>query len=145
MKKTILLAFVTFAFFACDPTENTVEGHGNESENTEEVVVGADKDAHGCLTASGESWSELQQKCIQVFNVAERLNPVDMSAGEVVFSVFVLFNEDQSKVELFLPENQATFILNPTDDKVFENGKYKFVAAENALYIDGIKEYDQSL
>lgn len=65
----------------------------------EQQTVGGEKDDRGCLTAAGETWSELKQNCIQVFNSAQQLNPVATNTDEAVISAFVLFDDDKSKVE----------------------------------------------
>jgi hypothetical protein len=99
----------------------------NDTESTEKVQnIGGQKDEHGCITATGATWSELAKECIQLFNIAKRLNPVDVRKGDAVISAFVLFNDDQSKVELFLPDNdRKSIILNKS------NGIKKFIAEEH--------------
>ncbi|MFS0491315.1 hypothetical protein [Leadbetterella byssophila] len=119
----------------------------NSSENSEakpvieQSTVGGDKDEHGCLTAAGETWSQLKQSCIQIFNVGQRLNPIETKDGETVISAFVLFNDDKSEAELFLPNTQSNTILKSTDNQNHESGEYKFDANESTLYINHEKKY----
>ncbi|ADQ16686.1 hypothetical protein Lbys_0948 [Leadbetterella byssophila DSM 17132] len=109
----------------------------NSSENSEakpvieQSTVGGDKDEHGCLTAAGETWSQLKQSCIQIFNVGQRLNPIETKDGETVISAFVLFNDDKSEAELFLPNTQSNTILKTTDNQNHGSGEYKFDANES--------------
>lgn len=39
----------------------------NENENTNEQLIGGQKDAHGCLIAAGYSWCETKQKCLRIW------------------------------------------------------------------------------
>ena len=64
---------------------------------TPQRIVGNDKDLHGCKGSAGQTWSELKQNCIQVFNEGTRLNPVRTVAGKAISSAFVVFSDDQSE------------------------------------------------
>src|SRR5690606_27104871 len=108
MKKVSLFALGLFVITACNS--------GNPTENTnEETAIGEETDEKGCLVAAGESWSELQQGCVQVFDIGTRLDPVVETDGEAIISAFVLYNEDQSKIEVFLPQTDHTIILDKVD------------------------------
>lgn len=146
MRKVALLSIGIFALTACNnpknnSSENTEEQTVTEQTVTEQSPVGGDKDEHGCLTSAGETWSQLKQSCIQIFNVGQRLNPIETKDGEAVISAFVLFNDDKSEAELFLPNTQSNTILKTTDKKSYENGEYKFDATESTLYINNEKKY----
>ena len=137
MKKVALLSLIIFAFTACNnPNKN------NSSKKTEEQpTIGGDKDEHGCLISAGETWSELMQNCIQIFNIGQRLNPIEVNDEEAVISAFILFNEDKSKLELFLPNEKATVILDKTEDSLFQNDSLKFDVTDSSLYINNEKKY----
>ncbi len=124
---------------ACNKPAKTAEN----SVTTEKKAVGADKDDHGCLASAGQTWSELKQNCIQVFNEGFRLNPVAPEKDAAVISAFVLWSDDKNKVELFLPDaaGHKTTILNKTGNDQYENGPYKFDAHQSVLYVDGIEKY----
>lgn len=121
---------------ACTGAKNKSEaGGGNNPSTVEQQTVGGKKDDHGCLTAAGETWSELKQYCIQVFNTAQRLNTVATNTNEAVISAFVLFDDDKSKVEVFLPNSEETIILSKGSDDTYQNETIKFTAKDASLYI----------
>lgn len=37
------------------------------STTTKPMLIGGDKDAHGCLPSAGYSWCEIKQKCLRVW------------------------------------------------------------------------------
>lgn len=141
-KKTVFIFMSAFALFACNSSKNDTAKTDNEQIKTEETTkVDGEKDEHGCLTAAGETWSQLKENCIQVFNVGQRLNPIETKDGEVVISAFVLFNDDKSEVELFLPSTKSTSVLKSTNKEIYENGEYKYDAKDSSLFINGKKVY----
>ncbi|WP_410881588.1 hypothetical protein [Myroides sp. DW712] len=141
MKKGIVLILGLFAMVACN---NTTKKSTNrpESDTTPEMM-GGDKDDHGCLGSAGQTWSELKQKCLQLFEEGLRLDPVS-TEGSAVISAFVVENEDQSKLELFLPEEDGSIILDKKAPNQYENGSYTFDVKEGALYRDKQKQYVKS-
>lgn len=141
MRKVALLSIGIFALTACNNSKNNSSENAEEQTVTEQSTVGGDKDEHGCLTSAGETWSQLKQSCIQIFNVGQRLNPIETKDGEAVISAFVLFSDDKSEAELFLPNTQSNTILKTTDKKSYENGEYKFDTNDSTLYINNEKKY----
>ena len=107
------------------------------------AMVGNDKDNHGCKGSAGQTWSVLRNDCIQVFDVGTRLNPINGKDGEAIISAFILFNDNQSKVELFIG-NQPNIILNKNAEGNFASGKYLYKASESTLYINGKAEYQKN-
>lgn len=75
------------------------------SSDTETAIGGA-TDAHGCLSAAGQSWSFLKQQCVQPFDVADiRL---EERRGSATHGIYVILSEDRQRAEVFsvsLPEN----------------------------------------
>lgn len=128
MKKIAILVLSVLAMVSCSNTKNSMK------------AIGGDKDKHGCIGAAGQSWSELKGECIQIFNVGQRLNPVQTKEGQSVISAFVLFNTDKSKLELFL-DGDDNVILNKSEKNIYQNGKYRFNSTESTLYINGKKAY----
>lgn len=143
MRKIVLLSISLFVLIACNNQSNSSSSKNLEEQTkSEKRAIGGDTDEHGCLGAAGEKWSELKQECIRVFNIGERLNPVDAKSGELILSAFVVFNDDKSKLELFLPGDvQKTTILNKSDETTYQNDVYKFTTKDAALYINGVKKY----
>lgn len=142
MKRTVFILMSVFALTACNNSKNDTSKVDNEQAKTEETTtVGSDKDEHGCITSAGETWSQLKQSCIQIFNVGQRLNPIETKEGEAVISAFVLFNDDKSEAELFLPNTKSNTILKTTNKETYENGEYKFDTKDSSLYVYGTKSY----
>lgn len=135
-KKNLILSVLGIVVMsACnEPTRKTPNDAGAQTTN-----VASQKDDHGCLSSAGETWSELKKDCIQVFNIGFRLNPLDRKSGETIISAFVLMAEDQSEVELFLPEieHPRSIVLKKTADKQYKNGVYEYNADKSELYING--------
>lgn len=134
MKKTGIIVLIVFTLASCGARKQT-------TKTTEEAQIGGDKNAHGCLVGAGQSWSRLKQECIQVFAVGIRLDPVEQKKGEAVISSFVVFNDDKSKLELFLPGDKNTYILDKTKGNRYQKGKYKFDAETSVLYVNNKEKY----
>lgn len=133
--KKLILPLCSIAVWSCNnPTQKTAVDAGVQATN-----VGAEKEDHGCLSAAGQTWSNLKKDCIQVFDIGFRLNPVAPKAGETVISAFVLMDEDQSQLELFLPEMEhpRSVILKKTAGKQYKNEAYEYDAEKSELYING--------
>jgi len=141
MKRAALLSLGFLAFIACNNPENNSSEETEEQTTTQQPTVGGEKDEQGCLTASGETWSKIKQGCVQIFNIGQRLNPTEVNNGEAVISAFVLFNEDKSKLELFLPNEKETTILDKDGEEIYRKGSLKFDAKDLTLYVNNEKKY----
>lgn len=143
MKKIAFLALGVVLFLGCNNAQQTKSSEKTEDQAKEETPsIGGDKDEHGCLVGAGQTWSEIKQGCIQVFNVGTRLNPVDTKEGDAVISAFVVANDDQSKLELFLPDDsKTTVILDKTENNLYQKDIYKYDAKKSDLYINGTVKY----
>lgn len=73
--------------------------------DTDATLIGGQKDAHGCLTGAGQSYSYLKKACVQVFNVADiRLD----DPANSTLAVYAILSADRQQAEVFaadLPEN----------------------------------------
>ena len=140
MKNLTLLSLGIFAITACiNPKNSATESAEAQTETVQ--TIGGDRDEHGCLTAAGETWSELKQSCVQIFSIGQRLNPFEVNDNEAVISAFILFNDDQSKLELFLPDEKETILLDKGEDEVYQNETVKFDAKDSALYLNDELKY----
>ncbi len=139
MKKLILTAVCLVGLSACDKSAKTTENNSK----SEKPAVGSDKDDHECVASAGQTWSELKQDCIQVFNEGFRLNPVDPQKDAAVISAFVLLSDDQNKLELFLPDQagRPAVILNKADQGTYQNDQYTYDPDKSVLYVQGIEKY----
>lgn len=132
-----------FAFSACtgfNDINNKQSDNKTPKENPE--LIGGQKDEHGCLVSAGETWSQMKQECIQIFNVGQRLNPLDIKSGDAVFSAFILFNENQSELELFLPHHSNTALLIYDANKaIYQSNEFQYNLKDSCLYVSGKKSY----
>lgn len=129
MKKTLLLSAVSLLLVSCN------------SQFPKRNALGGAKDKHGCLASAGQTWSELRQTCLQIFNEGIRLNPIQLNKKEAVVSAFVLFDDKKDKVEVFLPSETPNLILTKTKGHWFENGEYRYDAQSGTLWIKGVAKY----
>ncbi len=111
------------------------------NQETSHISIVGKKDKNGCLVGAGQSWSTLKKTCIQVFNEGIRLNPVNVKPNEAVYSAFVLYNDDRSKAELFLPNTEDNIILMTKDKILYSNGVYSYNPQKGILNVSGVKKY----
>ncbi|MBB1149654.1 MULTISPECIES: hypothetical protein [unclassified Myroides] len=145
MRKRWMLSLCVVAFVGCNNTAKKAQAATGEEQqaetSTQPLNVGGSKDEHGCMTAAGETWSELNQTCLRLFEQGLRLNPVKEEGGTLL-SAFVVFNDDQSKLQVFLPtEEQEVLILDKKEGHIYADATYTYDGKEGALYIKGQKEY----
>lgn len=81
--------------------------------------VGGQKDSHGCLTAAGYQWSELQKKCIRVWEGTITLEKV---GPDKTLAAYVYINAAQTSAEVFLPE--GSMVLRKRANKEYSNNEY---------------------
>ena len=88
-----------------------------ETEETQNAItakdsVVKDKDENGCLASAGYVWSKVNKECVKGFSGIQ-LNPMDKPDNEdETLSAYVLFNEDASKAEVFLPKDTTSIVLS---------------------------------
>lgn len=145
-----LLYFLLFAcfLFACGQRvgikeENKTEQVMEDTSAQKAVGVGGQKDEYGCLVAAGYTWSQLKQECIRIFESGIRLNPQDSGLDQTT-SAFILFNEDQTKAELFLPQLKNSLLL----ERAGTEGNYQWRNTDYVLSVRKgyvLKKGDQTL
>ena len=145
MKKAIVLSGIVLSMFSCNSPkkEEVKENPKQKTEETQEPLVGADRDEHGCITSAGFSWSELQQTCVQLWEAGVRLDPIEEKEGDAVISAFVLFNKDESKAEVVLPKKEGSVILDKKSENLYEKGEYLYDDKEGTLSINGKVAYKE--
>ncbi len=106
-------------FASCDLILKPREKEGEVDVTDKKVVLGTDKDEKGCVTSAGYMWSEIRKNCIRVFEEGYRLEPyvsdslsVEEDGEQATLNAYVIFSEDQSKAELFLPTSSKSIILD---------------------------------
>lgn len=86
-----------------------------------EPKSGADRDAHGCISSAGYTYSELKKECIRTFEQKIQLKEI---ATKGSYNATVLFNKDQSKCEIFLKEEKQGVILIRISKNIWKNATY---------------------
>ncbi len=113
MKKIITLLLIAFLFSSCkwiDQNEDTAESPKVAAAVKDSTVVN-DKDENGCLASAGYVWSKVNKECVKGFSGIQ-LNPTGKQDNQdETLSAYVLFNEDASKAEVFLPKDTASIVL----------------------------------
>jgi hypothetical protein len=144
MRKLAFIVMSLVTFTACNNATKNSESNETADQNKKEATpsIGGKKDDHGCLVAAGQTWSEIKQGCIQVFNVGLRLNPTEKEEGKAVISAFIVLSEDKSKLELFLPDDDKnTIILDKVEHDIYQKDSYRYDAKKSALYVNNTIKY----
>lgn len=142
--RVVLGIFCSLFLVACNNNSSKNEEALDETTKGEETeLVGVDVDKHGCKASAGYTWSQLQDDCVRIFEEGLTLLPVEIDESEPVFATFVLFNDDKTKVELFLPSEKESIILPKAGGDGFEKDSYSFDAKDGVLYIDGKAAYKE--
>lgn len=121
IKTTVFL--VALCQMACqsNQTQSTAKTPTDTTTAVTTTIAGGDQDEHGCKGSAGYSWSALRKTCVRPFDQL-KLMPEDVAGKSYIAAAFLLFNDDQSKAELFLPDQQNTLIL----DRTGEEGNYRW-------------------
>lgn len=109
------------------------------------VMVGGDRDKHGCIGSAGYTFSTIKNDCIRVFDQKTQLKEVN-AKGSATFNAAVIFSADNKQAEVFIPRSKSSIVLNRTRgtkrSSVWKKGKY-------ALYQKGdkyiLKESDKPI
>ncbi|WP_293875700.1 hypothetical protein [Flavobacterium sp.] len=116
MKKIIAFILVSLMVFSCKLNDqNEVVGKiPSKSTTAKDSTLVNEKDENGCLASAGYVWSKVNKECVKGFSGIQ-LNPIDKPANEdETLSAYVLFNEDTSKAEIFLPKDTTSIVLSRT-------------------------------
>lgn len=81
-----------------------------------------------CLFENGKSYSELKGKCVELTALEIKLNPLKDGALTEGESVYVLFNDDNTKAEIFLPQEDKGLMLTKINEGNWGNGNYKLIS-----------------
>ncbi|WP_293788405.1 hypothetical protein [uncultured Pedobacter sp.] len=129
------LAIVVIGLMLCSACGERA-GNSEQKDRQAAENIGADQDEHGCIGSAGYTWSKLKNDCIQIFNAGFRLNPVAIQKDKEVTSAFVLMSDDQSRIELFLPDDdQHSILLNKSGDLIYGNDSCRYDAKKSVLYL----------
>lgn len=94
--------------------------------------AGSDRDTHGCITSAGYSYSELKKECIRTFEQKIQLQEIATKGN---YNATVVFNNDQSKAEIFLKEEKRSVILKRAAKGIWKNGTYSLQLKHNIGFV----------
>jgi hypothetical protein len=128
----LLLICILFAFslISCDSNKNqanskstgssttTKDSAAGQKSNDTGVVVGGDKDEHGCIGTAGYTWSVVMNDCIRLFESAIRLDGKQSAdaANDASLSAFAVISRDQKHAEIFLPGEKSSIVLDAKEE-----------------------------
>jgi hypothetical protein len=86
---------------------------------TDPTIVGNDRDEHGCIKSAGYTWSQVQGRCLQIFNEGVALMPpVDQTIAkdadspfDAILQSYLIFSADSNRIELFMPNKEPIFFI----------------------------------
>lgn len=140
MKKITTLVMILLAFSSCRLIDQ------NEATDEKENVAGAikdstmvnDKDENGCLASAGYVWSKVNKECVKGFSGIQ-LNPIDNRDNQdETLSAYVLFNEDASQAEIFLPKDTTSIVLSrATEGKPWILKDWQLIASKGYVLKKG--------
>ncbi len=126
MKKSVFICCILALAFSCKPKDDTTEAAAKVVEK-DSTIAGADQDEHGCLAAAGFTWSKMYKDCVRMFTGLQ-LNPVDQPQNEdETLSAYVLFNEDKSKAEVFIPNAESIILTRNKEGQSWTFQDYQLV------------------
>jgi hypothetical protein len=112
MKKIATLCILSIIIYSCklnDQNDEEVQVTTNTVAKDSSVVN--DKDENGCLASAGYVWSKVNKECVKGYSGIQ-LNPMNVANNEdETASAYVLFNEDASMAEVFLPNDTTSIVL----------------------------------
>ena len=73
-------------------------------------LVGADRDAHGCIASAGYTYSVVRQDCIRLWKQATSLAPT-VVLGNPALPAYVIRSANWQHAEVFLPGQDDSVVL----------------------------------
>lgn len=102
--------------------------------------VGSDRDEHNCIASAGYTWSVLKGNCVKLFEEGIRLSPTRKDSNSAEISAFVIFSEDESEAEVYLPELTTSLLLHrhgEEDDYHWEKEGLRLFQKEELVLMKG--------
>lgn len=104
---TVILALL---IASCQRTSNNDIKHFSD---TTELLVGADRDEHGCIGSAGYTWSVVKDSCIRVFETGSPFEKYDVATGAIdsLTVAFVVLSDDKQRAEAFFGTSDKPIIM----------------------------------
>jgi hypothetical protein len=113
MKKITSIILILLIVSSCklEDKNTNIQEQKNTRTFAKDTLVVNDKDENGCLAAAGYVWSKVNKECVKGFSGIQ-LNPLNKANNkDETLSAYVLFNEDASLAEVFLPKDTTSIVL----------------------------------
>ncbi|CCG53927.1 Probable lipoprotein precursor [Flavobacterium indicum GPTSA100-9 = DSM 17447] len=126
MKKASVLFFVLISLTSCDYIlKSSSSDHDDmvQIDSLRKNQIIDDKNEHGCEVKSGYKWSNLEKKCVRVFEEGYRLSSVAKDSLGNSNNAYFFIAEDSLRAEVFLPDSKESIVLTREDES--ENFKFK--------------------
>lgn len=81
-----------------------------------------------CLFVNGKAYSNLSQKCLLVADLKTKLNPLKDGAMTSGKPAYIIFDDSNTKAELFLPDANEGLVLEKESEGNWKNGDYYLIA-----------------
>lgn len=91
-------------------------------------MTGNDRDKHGCIGSAGYSYSKIKKDCIQIHAQENILKSVSTEGHWTL--TCVIFNENNDKAEIFLPNEAKSIILKKKGENWTKSG-YQLTKTDN--------------
>lgn len=142
---TLLLPFLLI-LVACSADAPQADPNANVAAMTElvpeGVIVGNDRDEHGCIGSAGYVWSDVMSDCVRLFEAGLPLD--NMQNIDSIFIAYLIV-QDTDRLELFEPNSPPIILtatkLNTWQDKnkvltatVTASGQYSVYKDDAVLY-----------
>ena len=142
MKLLSILAVLALLTACTNSTQKT--SNASRDSSSAPSAAGADADEHGCKASTGFQWSKLKEQCTKVFEEGMKLDPGEAITDKTTVA-FVIFNDDNSKAEIFMPTETSSVVLERKAPRVASwlNGDWQ-LELKGANYIlkkKGITQY----
>ncbi|HRG52754.1 MAG TPA: hypothetical protein PLL00_07960 [Bacteroidia bacterium] len=100
-----------------------------------QTKAGNDKDEHGCRASAGYTFSVIKNECIRVFEQEVKLDEVNPGTSSSIAAV--IFSDDKTKAEVFIPSIRGGVILLRTGNE----GNYGWKKGKISLLDKGKEGY----
>ena len=102
----ILLVVLVVVYVPFTPAS----GESGVGDKPTAPLVGADRDAHGCIASAGYTYSVVRQDCIRLWEQATSLAPT-VVLGNPALPAYVIRSANWQHAEVFLPGQDDSVVL----------------------------------
>lgn len=138
MSKYILVTAIFAAFFFSSCTKSNPKTKTETIPNETAQMVGNDRDEHGCIASAGYVWSVVKNDCVRLFEADIKLGSSLESEHQNVF-VALLFDDQKSKVEVFLANGKA-ILLSKKSEGIWADNAYEVQEKDGYKLLENGKE-----